>query len=543
VISLRRVGLFLLLPLLLPAVATAQGEPDPGAAAPDETGVEATEPLEAIPFPDLDTFEDAVAGQLLETRILMQGALANMKLPTAERGAALGSGCRLFHAYKIVSTAAACYRNASRLAPDDPRWYHLLAVLEQQEGHLEEAIVAYRKELALSPRSLAAWVRLGESLAGLNRQKEASEALSLALEIDPTSAAAMAGMGQVALSAKRFNEAILFFETALAAAPEANRLHYPLGLAYRGVGETELARHHLELRGPVGVAPRDPLMEELPGLTTGELAHLLRGRLAFKAAKPGVAIQEFRKAVDAAPESSRARVNLGSAYAQVGEAVAAAEQFREALRFDANNGTAHFNLGMVLGRRGELVEASNHLATAVRLEPEDAIALRELAAVLARGGRHDKALLAYREAVGLAPADEEARLGEARALVAMERYGEAVATLRGALDLMADSGQLTHALARLLAGSPDGAVRNGEEALNLAQVAFEARPSVGHARTVAMALAELGRCEQAAQWQRKALEASQGAAAATMDELRETLKIYESEKSCRFPVSRTTGGS
>ncbi len=505
----------------------------------EDSGVEVSEPLEAIPFPDLDTLEPAVAGQLLETRILMQAALANLNLPTAERGAALGSGCRLFHAYKIASTAAACYRNASRLAPEDPQWHHLLAVLEQQEGHLEEAVAAYTKELALTPRNVAALVRLGETLLELNRPEEASEVLSMALDADPTSAAAMAGMGQVALSAKRYEEAILLFETALAAAPQANRLHYPLGLAYRGAGKMDLARQHLGLRGPVGLAPRDPWVEELPELTTGEVAHLLRGRLAFKAGKADIALEEFRQAVDAAPDSSRARVNLGSAFSQLGESAAAAEQFREALRIDANNSTAHFNLGMLLAHRGELVEASNHLASAVRLDPEDAVALRELAAVLARGGRHDKALQAYGEVVRLAPADEEARLGEVRALVAQQRYGEAVEKLRAALELMTDSGQLTHALARLLAASPDPVVRNGEEALRLAQLAFRGRPSVGHAETVAMALAELNRCQQAAEWQRKALEASQsqGVDSAAAERLQAALKIYETEESCRYPVA------
>ncbi len=563
-----RVVWMLLLILALPTCGLAQGVTDPAGASlegdggedsvvedsgvedsgVEDSGVEATEPLEAIPFPDLDTLEPAVAGQLLETRILMQAALTNMKLTAVERGAALGSGCRLFHAYKIASTAAACYRNASRLAPQDPRWYHLLGYLQQQEGQLEAAVVAYRKELALTPNSVAARVRLGETLLELNRPEEATEVLDEALELDPTSAAAMAALGQAALSAKRYNEAILLFETALAAAPQATRLHYPLGLAYRGTGEMELARHHLALRGPVGVAPRDPWVEELPELTTGEVAHLLRGRLAFKAGKPSVAIQEFRKAVDAAPDSARARVNLGSAYSQLGESVAAAEQFREALRLDANNGTAHFNLGVTLAHRGELVEASSHLLSAVRLDPEDAVALRELAAVLARGGNHEKALQAYGQAVRLAPADEEARLGEARELVTLERYAAAASKLRAALELIPGSGQLTHALARLLAASPDPAVRDGEQALRLARSAFDSRPSVGHAETVAMALAELGHCEQAAEWQRKALEASQSqpagaAAAAAVARLQSTLKIYESEESCRYPLAENGGST
>ena len=519
---------------LLPGVGLAQ-LPVPQGSTPEQTA-----PLENIPFPNLDTLEPAVSNQLMETRLLMQAALNNTGLSTQERGQSLGSGCRLFHAYEIMDTAAACYRNASRLAPEDPRWHHALGALELKEGRLPEAIEAFNKELALAPKNPTALILRAEALSGLNRTEEASGSYSAALDLDPTSAAAMAGLGQIALAEKRFNEAIILFETALLAAPQANKLYYPLALAYRGVGEEDKARENLKLRGPIGVTPQDPLIDELPALTTGELAHLLRGRLAFKAGQPEVAVREFRSAVEAAPESGRARVNLGSALAQVGQAAAAAEQFREALRFDPNNATAHYNLGVIQAGAGNLQEAAQHLTATVRLAPEDADAHRQLAEVLSRGGLHQQSLEVFKRAVQLAPASEGARVGLASAHVALEQYDEAIATLREARESLPDSGRVMHALARLLAGSPDAELRKGSEALELALLVFGARRSPGHAATVAMALAELDRCDEAAEWQSKALAAIQGEGeevARMRAPLAAALKVYQGGTPCRSPAA------
>ena len=63
------------------------------------------------------------------------------------------------------------------------------------------------------------------------------------------------------------------------------------------------ARAHLQQRGKVGIKPGDPLVDELPALKTGERVFLLRGHMAFRAGRYDAAVEAFRAALAARPES------------------------------------------------------------------------------------------------------------------------------------------------------------------------------------------------------------------------------------------------
>jgi tetratricopeptide (TPR) repeat protein len=345
-------------------------------------------------------------------------------------------------------------------------------------------------------------VHLGEIRLLQGRLDDAEAALRKALEVPGTSAAAHSFLGQTALVRRDFKAAAEHLEAALAAVPEATRLHYPLALAYRGLNDRARAQEHLAKAGQVGLKPPDPLLEGVANLRVGERVALMRGRVAAQAGRYADAAREFRKALAAQPQSVEARVNLGSVLALSGDRPGAAEQFRDALRLDPSNVTAHFNLGSLLPPE----EARPHLEAVVSARPDDAEARRLLAQALRDGGHLPEALEQYGKAIALAPADETARLGEAETLVRLGRYAEARGHLEEDLKQMPTSGLLSHALARLLAACPDRSVRDGARALALAQAVWQAQPSAAHARTVALALAELGRCEEAAQWRRTAGE-------------------------------------
>jgi tetratricopeptide (TPR) repeat protein len=304
-------------------------------------------------------------------------------------------------------------------------------------------------------------------------------------------------------------------EAALAAVPEANRLHVPLALAYRGLNDRARAEEQMARAGAVGLKAPDPLLDAIADLRVGERVALMRGRVAAQAGRSAEAAREFRKALAARPESVEARVDLGSVLALAGDRAGAIAQFRDALRLDPSNVTAHFNLGSLLPP----AEARPHLEVVVAARPDDAEARRRLAQALRDGGRLLEALEQYGKAVALAPADETARLGEAETLVRLSRYAEARGRLEDGLKPMPTSGLLSHALARLLAACPDRTVRDGARALPLAQAVWQAQPTAAHARTVALALAELGRYDEAGQWQRTAAEQARRSGEPVRDDL------------------------
>lgn len=492
----------------------------------------AAQELVPVRFPDLAPLEKAVAEQIGGLENDLRALLAEPKPDLGLLASIYSELGQVYHVYDLMAPAEDCYRNAEQLLPGDFRWPHLLAVVLQKEGRLDEAAAAWGRALEMEPDDVPALIHRGEILILQGKPEEAVPFLQKALKLDPKSTAAKAQLGQAALARRDFPEAVKHFEAALAESPEANRLHHPLAMAWRGQGDRAKAEEHLAKAGAVGVRPADPLVDGLQERRTGERVHLIRGRVAYRAGRPADALAEFKKAVEARPESVEGRINLGSALVLTGDRDGAIAQYREALRLDAENATAHFNLGLLLSERGEVKDATDHMAKVVEKRPEDAEARRTLAKLLRDGGRADEALAEYAKAMELEPGDENARLGHAETFVRLGRYKEARQSLEESLRVLPASGRLSHGLARLLAACPDPSVRDGARALDLAKTVWNALPASGHAETVALALAELGRCEEAAEWQREAIAAARKEGA-DPGRLAQALVGYEKGAPCR----------
>lgn len=546
-----RTGMTIVLSMMLAVLGTAgppaaAQEPPPTLKrlpqAPERTPARSddrAEPAEPqpVPEPSLDGLEEEVADQLRETRAVLQATLSAEETGRGERAEAYGELGRLYHAYELNEAAEVAYGNARLLSPQDFRWAYYHAYLLQQMGRFEAAEQAYARALEIRPTDVAAMVHLGEVYLELGRFDRTEAAAERVLDIAPEQPSAIALLGRAALAQEDHDRAIELLERALAAVPAADRLHYPLGMAYRAQGNLEKAREHLGQMGKVGIRPPDPLIDELDQLQRGSRVHVLRGRMAFRAGRYEDAAAEFRRALEADSEDLAARVNLGSALGQAGDREGAVEQFEKALELAPDNLAAHFNLGVLLLRQGAVDEALEHYRAAVEGAPGDGEARLELGRALRRAGRPEEALASLEKAVELAPFDESAQVELASTLVERGRYHEASERLDTAQALMPRSGAVTQALARLLAASPDPEIRDGARALDLAQRVFEAQPTAFNAETVALALAEQGRCEEAARWQRKVLGAeAESAPRERLTGLQRTLARYEAGPPCRPPA-------
>jgi tetratricopeptide (TPR) repeat protein len=517
------------------------GLPLPGVSQEsDSTGKDITElrkQLAPVIVPDLTGLDDVVAMQLDEARREMEAVIAEPDADTARLAAAYGTLGQLYHAYELLDVAEVCYSNASFLSPGDFRWLHLLADVSRLAGRLEDAAARYEAAWALQPYDFAALVRLAEIYLELGRYDDSEKTFNAALALNPASPSAMAGLGQLALRKKEYGDAVMYFRAALKAAPEANRLHYSLAMAYRGLGDMDNAQRQLALRGTVGVRPPDPVVDQLQLLTEGERVHLVRGRLAFASGRFEEAADEFGAAVEADPTSARALINLGTSVAQLGDLDGAVERFQQALAIDSGQTTAHFNLGSLLVSRNQPAEAIPHLEKVVEKTPYDSEAQLLLASAYVAMGDDFSSLAPFQRASELDPGSEAAVLGGAAALVRLHQYGRATTVLDAGLQRMPASGRIAFALARILAGSPDEKVRNGERAYDLAQGVYNVEPSPRHAQLVAQSLAELGRCDEAAQWQQKVVDAAiQDGATEAVAALSADLEKYRRGAPCRLPV-------
>lgn len=539
--------------LLLPAfLASGQQAPPPAEPAGEGADAAAEVSLVAVPQLDLDAYEPAVGRQLREVQAALDALLARAggegasPPSAAEVAAGFGDLGRHFHAYGLTEAAAACYRNAAVLAPQDARWPHLLGRALQQAGRLPEATEAYRRALELAPDDLPAHVYLAEIRALQGDAAAAVEHYREAVALDPRSPAALAGLGQAALDAGDAAEAVERLEAALAAQPAADRLRYPLGLAYRALGDEEKARQNLLAAGDVGVRPQDPLVDGLEDLKSGERVHLLRGHMAYRAGRFGEAADAYHRAVDAAPDSVPARVDLATALSRLGYLEGAEEQLRHALDRRPDAANVHYNLGALLAMRGDRAGAGVHLRRALSLDPDDGAAHLALAETLADGpdARPEEAIAHYRRAAELGLRDDQVYLGEVAIHYRTGDWAAALERLEAGFAAVPESVNLLSNLARLLAINPHAELRDGVRAYELGERAYAAQRSVVHATTLAAALGEQGRCEEAAEWQGKAIAALEGQAAQNQaDELRPVLEIYRQGPPCRYPTAAAPAGA
>jgi tetratricopeptide (TPR) repeat protein len=383
-----------------------------------------------------------------------------------------------------------------------------------------------------------ALVWLGEQYLAENNVDDAGAQFTKAASLDPRSGAAQYGLGRVALARQRYADAIGHLEAALATAPSATRVHYPLGLAYRGQGDRAKAEEHLKLRGDADLQPADPRMDALARLLRNPSAYETRGAEALDARRWPDAVTNLRKAIEIDPGNAFTHLNLGTALYLSGEGDQALEEFEAALRLSPQLPKAHYSIGVLMEARGRDGEAIDHFSAAVAADPRFVEARMELADSLRRSGRAADALPHYQEIISANPGVSQALFGYAMALVRLERFAEARDRLAEGMKTYADQPGFAHALARVLAASPDDHVRDGATALKLTQDLWAKQRTVAIAETMAMALAEAGRYDEAVRWQRDAVaEAAREKRRASAAWAADNLLRYERRQPCRTPWS------
>ncbi|MCP3978030.1 MAG: tetratricopeptide repeat protein [bacterium] len=485
--------------------------------------------------PPLDAFEAEVQQQLMDERARLDAALQSPASNT-EAAEAYGRLGMHYHAYRMFEAAAACYRNAERLAPREARWSYFAGVALEDAGQPGPAAEALQRAVELDLENTAARLRLGRVLLELDRLDEADARFAEALQRDPDDAAALVGRARAALRRDRAAEALTSLQRALEIAPASNSIHYHLALAYRAAGDLERAERHLELQGPIQVALHDPAMEQVRNLVTGSRALRDRAVTLARSGRMGEAIALLQRSIAASPSDATGPYYLGVAFLKHGRPQDAAAAFRRALELDPHLDRAQFFLGSVLAQSGEDDRAVSHFERALELHSGLTAARFELAKTLQRLGRHDEAALRYEQVLRAAPGNREARLGRQFALIASGRWQPATAAARGDVESFPEEPAYAHVLARLLAAAPDDEVRDGNESLLISEELARTMRNADLAQTRAMALAEVGRFDEAREWQRAAIDVARRAGRDTLVErMAKRMALYESREPCRQP--------
>jgi tetratricopeptide (TPR) repeat protein len=300
----------------------------------------------------------------------------------------------------------------------------------------------------------------------------------------------------------RSEEAIAAWNEALKLSPESDKAHNNVGLLLVGVGRFEEAIPHFEKT--LKVNPEYPA------------AHSNLGAALAGIGKFDDALAEFKKAVTVDPDSAEANNNLGRALARTGNLDEAIVHFQKALEVAPGSAPVRNNYGLALAKQGKLLalngrfdEAIVQFEKALEATPDSAEAHNGLAVALVKKGRHDEAVAHLEKAVAINPEFAEAYFNLGDTLYYLEgKVPEALAAWRSVLRIEPNHVPVLNQTAWVLATSPEAGLRDGVQAVVLAERAVRLtggrEPAI--LDTLAAAYAEAGRFPEAVQTTSQALE-------------------------------------
>ena len=495
--------------------------------------------LPDVVMPDVSSAAMPVQEKLRSEHQALTRTVADRNQSDGQLAAAYGSMGKLFLAAEFFGAARASFANAQTLAPDDMRWPYYLGHVFRSEHDAAQAAAAFERALALAPGDVPTLVWLADLRLAGGQPGAARQHLTKAQSLAAGEPAVLYGLGRVALDAQDYKQAVAYLEDALKLAPGASRLRYPLALAYRGLGDRARAESELRQRGETDLPPADALMAEVAGLLQNSAAFETRGAQAMADRQWPEAVANLRKAAELSPSDAFTRLNLGTSLYMTGDHAGALDSFRAAVQLSPKLAKAHFAIGVLMEVDGKDAEAIAAFTQAVASDAGYNEARLGLANALRRTGRPADALAHYEAILRADPGQSRAHFGHAIALVRLRRWAEARDRLEAGAKAFPEQPGFAHALARVLAASPQDGLRDGRRALAIMEDLSKTQPqTLPMAETTAMALAELGRFVEALEWQRSAIaSATQGERGDLASKLAINLRLYQNRQPCRAPWS------
>lgn len=234
--------------------------------------------------------------------------------------------CALLAAGTVVRNRAwvdtrAMWKDVVEKAPDNPRAYNSLGMLDLQEGKRASAMKHFLQSVRLAPTYGVAHGNIGGMLAQDGRYAEAIKHLTLATKYPPPNAEAHNNLANVLLQEGRFDDAIAQYDVALVIDPTMGEAIANKGRAYEQRGELDRA---LEL---------------------------------------------YREAVRVDPHFAGSYYRLGALLVQRGQVDRGISLLKHAIALNPGHAHAHYQLGVAYYGRGDRAAARRHLERALALEP------------------------------------------------------------------------------------------------------------------------------------------------------------------------------
>jgi tetratricopeptide (TPR) repeat protein len=353
----------------------------------------------------------------------------------------------------------------------------------------------YLNASKLAPKDFR-WIYLLGKLDQLEgRVDDAIQRFQTVASLQPEFVAVLVNLGNIYLELNRLDDARSSFTSALQKETNNPAAHYGLGqvaLSKRSYAE---AVEHFEKA--LALAPdanriHYALAMAYRGLRNPEKTkfHLAQqGTVGVRVADP------LMDRLQALVQGARVHLVRGKMALEAKRYEEAATELRKALAAEPDSIPAHINLGAALSQLGDLKGAAEQFEKALLIDPNNLNAHYNLAVLLANDKQHTQAIVHLQKVSLLNLNDFGARFFLAQ--------------------------QLLHA-------------NRADEALKTAESLYSTTGSLQHGALVGSALAQLGRCDQAAEWQRKLIaRAVEQRNDELVLKLKADLQRYENVQTCR----------
>ena len=266
------------------------------------------------------------------------------------------------------------YQAMIKLAPHLAAAYNNLGMLYFDSHDYTRAAKVLQRGMELNPNMPSAAAMLGMSYFQLGETEKAQPLLETALRANPKDDQVEMVLVHILINERKLPEASSRLNDYLARNPKSQEAWYLLGKAYLQLSEDALKK----------INEIDP---------DSVVAHEIAGEIDESMHNYDLALVEYKKAIDKAPQTPGTHMHMGDTFWHMGKWQSAQTEFRAELTNDPNNCIARWKLAdAILEANDSSDEALSELNRVVERCPTLMQARVDRARALVRLGKHDEAL-------------------------------------------------------------------------------------------------------------------------------------------------------
>jgi tetratricopeptide (TPR) repeat protein len=408
-------------------------------------------------------------------------------------------------------------------------------LIHRDAGRYEEAVADLTAAIAGGVEHPELYHARAMALDMLDRPEPALADCDTALRLAPDHPGVRNSRGFILAQLGRNDEARAELDAAVRLSPETPQPYGNRARLHLQLGEIDEALEDLseairlfgqEAEGPGAV----------PGARQGQaMYYLVRAEVHARRGDDEGAQADYARALECDPDSPNGLLARAGYWLRNGESHLAIVDCDEAIRLRPDRPEGYNARGQARRVAEEPEGALEDFTAAIRWQPDDPVAYLLRAETLLSLGRADEALADCDRAARIAPENPGVAMLASRCHRARGDLRRQREALEAALRLAPEDLMILNSLAWLLATCPDDAVRDGPRAVELAAKAVAgAGDHPEPIDTLAAALAECGRFDEARRREREAIDKSEDPGAATSYRWR--LELYEENRPYREPA-------